>query len=530
MKKILKKAAKLLSAALLCTAFGASGALAHSYTQEELAYMPATKQIELFKKGEVTPLEVLEAQIARVEMYNGPIKENTADLLDNPLTYNGKVNAICFEKFAEARAAAVEAELRYQNGTARPLEGITVGIKNENAVKGWRVDMGSILLKDYPLIEEDCAIIDKLKDAGAILAFSTTVPEFYISTMTWSNLYGVTRNPWNEYYGVGGSSGGSGASLAAGFCTLATGSDMGGSIRLPASMNGIYGFKAPFGRVPTSEIAYETLGPLARTFDDLVLMQNILCGPSPKVHSSLRPKLDYPSEYESLKGAKVVACYFSAWSDAGLDPDTREAMDKAVEALKKAGAEVTVIEEGFNVTKEAIHTYGSGLMSTQMYELVGVTKGQDQSLLSAYVPALFSSLGELGPERLIEADHLKNETHKIIQDHVFSKDNIALVMPTFVSSHVVADLDSSPEKKITVNGKVLPNSLANAMTPVWNLLCSYPVLDVPVHISSKNVPIGVQVVGNTYDDLAAFRVGYALSQNLPQNFEGDAFPDFRNEQ
>lgn len=96
---------------------------------------------------------------------------------------------------------------------------------------------------------------------------------------------------------------------------------MGGSIRIPASMNGVYGFKPPFGRVPTSEIAYETLGPLTRTFDDLVLMQDIIAGPHPRNHATLRPKMDYQTEYQSLKGAKAAVCYFPKWLEGGCDKE-----------------------------------------------------------------------------------------------------------------------------------------------------------------------------------------------------------------
>ena len=361
------------------------------FTDEELAYMPAVKQIELFKKGDLAPIDVLEAQIRRVEKYNGPIKPE-GEVLEDYLGFNGKVNALSFEKFADARNAAKNSEARYKNGTARAMEGITVGVKNENQVAGWRVDSGTILMKDAPLCEEDCAIIENLKNAGAVLVFSTNVPEFYISSMTWSKLYGVTRNPWNLYYGTGGSSGGSGAALAAGFCTVATGSDMGGSIRIPSSMCGVYGIKSPFGRVPTTGICYETLGPMAKNFDDLVLMQNVLAGPSPKVHSSLRPKLNYPKKYESLKGTKVAVCYFNDWISDGLDKDTVAIMDNTVEILRKAGAQVDVVTApGWTTENGNLEIFMLGLMSTEMYELIDATEGADPELLTPYARKMYSA-------------------------------------------------------------------------------------------------------------------------------------------
>ena len=176
-----------------------------------------------------------------------------------------------------------------------------------------------------------------LLSEGAILHIQTTVPELYIHSQTWSRLWGVTRNPWNLHYAVGGSSGGSGAALAAGFTTLATGSDMGGSIRIPASLCGLYGFKAPFGRVPTSETTFETLGPLARTFDDMVLMQNVITGPHPKVHAALRPKLDYPRTYGGLKGVRIALDYFESWIPEGIDPSVREALADAAAVLRGQG-------------------------------------------------------------------------------------------------------------------------------------------------------------------------------------------------
>lgn len=532
MWKILSKGVMLgVLGMLVSSGMTADAANKLNFSEEELAYMPATKQIELFKKGDLAPIDVLNAQIARVQKYNGPYN-TTRQEPEDYLTFNGKVNAICFDKFAEAKQQALEAEARYKNGTARPLEGITVGIKNENEVTGWVVDMGSLILKDMPPCEDDGAIINKLNEAGAIKVFSTTVPEFYISSMTWSRLYGVTRNPWNLYYGVGGSSGGSGAALAAGFCSIATGSDMGGSIRLPASMDGVYGFKPPFGRVATSNIQYETLGPLTRNFDDLVLMQNVICGPSEKVMSSLRPKLEYPAEYQSLAGTKIAVCYMDHWTEEGIDKDTVKAMDRTVEKLRSQGAQVDVIDTAEWAASKGLPTFLTGLLSTEMYVLVSAVDDTNRDQLCTYAAPMFNDPSRFNPEGLMKADALRSSLHVAVQKDIFGKGYLAIVMPTLATSHVPADLDATPDKTPTVNGKQIAGNV-NIITPIWNLLDRYPVVDVPVGFTDKKVPIGVQVVGNTYSDLDAFRVAAALSKANEEAGEDlyteGRIPDFRNE-
>jgi len=422
------------------------------FSQEQLAYMPAVTLIELFKKCEITPSEVLEAQIQRVKKYNGEYNVSRRDLVNELDTFNaGKVNAITFDNFAEARTLAKEADERYRKGTARKLEGITVGVKDDVSVKGWRIDAASLPLKDAEPRTADEAMIRKLREEGAIFVFQTTVPEQYLSPMTWSRLYGVSRNPWNLYYGTGGSSGGSGAALAAGFCTLATGSDMGGSVRIPSAMNVVYGFKPPFGRVATTNNAYETYGPMARTFADMVLMQNVIAGPCPEVHSTIRPKLDYPQKYAPIQGQKVAVAYCKNWLQGGLSQESDHAMDATVAALEKAGAQVERIE--LDVTAESfMPTYFKGLMSSSNYAFFdGLDKHPE--LFTSYMRNLEAYAGKLSPQNQVDAEKMLGKLHRDVQQKVFEKGCIALVMPTLATPHFPADLEASPDKAAVVHGK-----------------------------------------------------------------------------
>ena len=148
--------------------------------------------------------------------------------------------------------------------------------------------------------------------AGGIIHARTATPEFSCAGFTHSRLWGVTRNPWNPEFGVGGSSGGSGASLAAGTSMLASGSDIGGSIRIPASFNGVVGFKPPFGRVPVEPPfnldQFCHCGPLARTVADCALFENVLAGPHPSDIVSIRPKLEIPEALEGIEGLRIGLC------------------------------------------------------------------------------------------------------------------------------------------------------------------------------------------------------------------------------
>ncbi len=294
-------------------------------TQEEVCFLPATELLRLFRAQEISPVDVLKVQIARIE------------------ALNPSINAITIKHYKEALVQAKESEKRYQQDNPRPLEGLTCAIKDDVDVKGWRSTMGSLIFKDAKPSKYDSGLTNFLRNAGVIMHIQTNVPEFYCNLVTWNRLFGTTRNPWNIIYSPGGSSGGSSAVLAAGFTTLATGSDMGGSIRVPAALTGLYGFKPPFGRVPSSLIQYESSGPLARTFEDINLFQNAISGPSPAAIPTLRPRLEYPKQYENIKGWRIAYDPMKRWG-LPLDITVEKAMKAAVEKLRSLGAIVEEVE------------------------------------------------------------------------------------------------------------------------------------------------------------------------------------------
>ena len=191
----------------------------------ELCYLSATDALRLFRSGELSPVELAEAVIARAE------------------AVEPAVNAFAATFYAQALDQARAAEARYagREEPPRPLEGLLVAVKEEAPIAGQLNTLGSLPLRDV-VADQTAVFVQRILDAGGIVHARTTTPEFSCAPVTWTKLWGVTRNPWNTAFSPGGSSGGSGASLAAGSTTLATGSDIGGSIRIPASFCGVVGF------------------------------------------------------------------------------------------------------------------------------------------------------------------------------------------------------------------------------------------------------------------------------------------------
>ncbi|VVE52432.1 amidase [Pandoraea anhela] len=484
-----------------------TGSSMRAAAADDPSYLPASVLLTLFRKRQLSPLDVLDAQIRRIE------------------AWESKVDCITVRRFDEARAAARESEASYRHGNPRPLEGLSIAVKDEYAVKGWRTTMGSELLRNAPLATEDGPVAERLRAAGALFHIQTTVPEFYVWMTTATRLWGVTRNPWNLAYTPGGSSGGSGAALAAGFTTLALGSDMGGSIRIPASQCGLYGFKPPFGRVPTSEVPFEAEGPMARTFDDLVILTDAMVGPHPAIHSSLRPRLRYPATYASVSGWKVA--YDPMPGITPLDPSVATGMARAIDILRQRGVVVETVDVGFRAAD--METYLRGLMSTSMGGmLVEALKSPDA--LMPYTRQLFEKMKtEIGPEALVRNEALINEYQQRVQSTVFSKGYRALIMPTLGTPLIPAEHGLHPGTDTAKIGDKQVSGLSFALTWVWNLLGLYPVVSAPIGIGPGNLPLGMQIVANTLDDLTAFQLASAYARTAPSLYTGGEFPDFRTQ-
>jgi amidase len=454
----------------------------------ELCYLSASEALRRFKNRSLSPVELLSAQIERVSREGGP------------------VNAFGFLYEEEARSAASEAESRYARSDGRPraLEGLPTAIKDENKIAGKVTTYGSLLYKDS-VADTTTVVVERLIEAGAVVHGRTLTPEFSCEGFTHSRLWGVTRNPWNLEYTPGGSSGGAGAALAGGFTTLATGSDIGGSIRIPASASGVVGFKPPYGRNPASAPFnldfFNHPGPMARTVEDCMLMQNVMSGPHPLDIASLKPKLTLAPDRGGIKGWKIAYSLDLGYFE--IDEDVRRNTMEALDVLRSLGATVEEVDLGWTAQSEtAALNYLRTIFGSWLAEYLDE---RSDSLTDYARHFARTSLETSGRDYLAALDtcaSMYGSLGPILENHQL------FVCPTLALPAVRADHEPTRDV-LTINGKVVHPSYGWVMTYPFNMLSRCPVLSVPSGRASSGVPTGIQLVGPTYDDNAVFKAGLA---------------------
>jgi len=461
-------------------------------SDNELCYMTADDAISAFKAKKISPIELVDAVIHQSEKVNN------------------SVNAFTYTFFDEAREAAKIAEKRYfNNEVTGDLEGLPIGIKDESGIEGQPLSKGSLIYKDY-IAEDTSPVNQRVLDAGAIVHARTATPEFSCAGFTWSRLWGITRNPWNNDYTSGGSSGGSSASLAAGTSTICTGSDIGGSIRIPASTCGLVGYKPPYGRNPEEAIFnldfYCHTGPLARSVKDTIRLQNVMCGPSPKDIASLRPKLVLPYEYKPIKDWKIA--YSPNLGCFEVDPEVEKNTLASLEVFKSLGATVEEVDLGWGPeTLEAGLAYLGHIFGAAMQDELE----QHADKLTTYAREFAEESLKSTPRDFLNSLDIAYQMYSTLGP-ILEEYNV-LICPTTAIPAVPADFDSTKDE-LRINGKEVNKMLGWCMTTPFNTLSRCPVLTVPSGRASNGVPTGIQIVGKTYCDEDVFQAGMAYETAL----------------
>lgn len=463
-------------------------------SSEELCYLSATETLKLFKKRKLSPVELMKAIIKRTEKVE-PV-----------------INAFTETFFERALEQAKKSEARYMKKGARlrKLEGLPLAIKDELPVKGDPCTSGSLIYKD--LIADETAIFaQRLLNAGAINHARTATPEFSCAGVTTTRLWGTTHNPWNTKFTPGGSSGGSAASLAAGTSMLATGSDIAGSVRIPASCCGVVGFKPPYGRIPEMPLFnldfYCHEGPLARTVSDTILMQNVVAGPHPTDITSIKPKLTIPDKFKSIRGWRIA--YSLDLGYFKVDKEICENTLRAIEVYRSLGCKVEEIEVPWDESSAvAAWNYLTHLFGASMAPLLKKHGDLMTDYARDFIKAGVKSKSTDFVSSLGKAAEMYSWFGPMMENYdVF-------ICPTLAKPALLANpkIDYGSFK---ADGKSMPDALAWCMTYPFNMLSRCPVLSVPSGHASNGVPTGIQIVGKTFADVSVFRAAAAFEKAAP---------------
>lgn len=390
-----------------------------------------------------------------------------------------------------------------------PLHGVPIAIKDLTPTKGKRTTMGSYAFEHW-VPEESALIVERLLGAGAILVGKTTTPEFAYSSFTESPLWGVTRNPWDLERTPGGSSGGSGAAVASGCVPFAEGTDMGGSVRIPAAWCGLVGLKPSFGRIPLDFLPtqFDTIhhfGPLARTVDDARLFLSVAQGPDERDIMSFTPPLDLSGSTDSsVEGMRLaldvdLGCYAVA-------PEVDEAVREAADALADAGAVVEEVDLGWSreVADAWVAHWGVYLAA-----IFGDKLDEFRDQMDPRVVALMDAGFAMGAVDFKRLEFVRTRAWKRLAPVLERFD--ALLCPTM--SQVARPVDEDDFVWYEDRGDDLYHGLD--MTSQFNFVSQCPALNVPAGWSEEGLPIGLQIVARRYRDDEALRIGAALERLRP---------------
>jgi len=460
----------------------------------ELCYLSAADALARFHARTLSPVELMEAIVARSE------------------ALEPRINVFTYTFYERALEQARRAEARYAGRGPRPraLEGIPVVVKDENTVKGERTTAGSLAYKDR-IDTRTSLSVERILRAGAIMHARSTAPEFACAGVTHSRLWGVTRNPWNPEHTTGGSSGGAGGALAAGMTTLANGSDIWGSIRMPAACCGVLGFKPPYGRVPEDGPFnfdyYCHEGPLARSVADLALLENVMAGPHPEDITSLRPKLRIPGKLGDIAGWRVAYSLDLGFFE--VDPEVARNTEAALDRFRELGATVEPVELGWTArtltgaSNHLGHLFGN-------YVASHLPRHRDEM---THYARWFGEFGRgTSAQDFLAAIDIANEMYATLGP-ILERHHV-LVCPTLAVPAPRADYDPGKDR-MQVNGVEVHPVWGWCMTYPFNMMARCPVLAVPSGWATNGVPTGIQIVARTYDDVRAFRAAAAYERVFP---------------
>lgn len=478
---------------------------------DELAYLSATQLALRIRNRDVSPVEVMDACIDRVERRDPSL------------------NAMVHTDFDDARRRAREAERAVTSGEQLgALHGVPTAMKDLFDFKpGWPTTFGGIrAFKDF-VADNYCVFAERIEQAGAILVGKTNSPVMGFRGTCDNPLFGPTRNPFDLQRNAGGSSGGSAAAVADGFFPLAEGTDGGGSIRIPAAWCGLYGYQPSFGRVPsvirpnafanTRPFIYK--GPLARTVEDAALALDALAGPDPRDPFSLPGREQFgPALHRSVQGLRIA---FSP--DLGVypvDPRIAEVVAAAAPVLEAAGARVEPIDVRLPYDQRELSDLWCRQIMSLNIDAVENFRRLGVDLLADHrddLPAQYRSwLERSATATLVEQSHdhvMRSAVYDTLQQ-VFDEHDL-LVMPTVTAMPVENADDGDTTGPSVVDGVEVDELIGWCPTYLTNFTGN-PAASIPAG-TVDGLPVGLQLIGRRNADADVLAASAAFERLQPWN-------------
>ncbi|MGB0371958.1 MAG: amidase [Opitutales bacterium] len=407
---------------------------------------------------------------------------------------NPALNAYCTIAAERARAQATEADVRLARGASpRPLEGFTVAVKDITETQGIRTTYGSKLYRDY-VPSFDNSVVGRLKDAGAILLGKSNTSEFAAGAHATNELFGPTRNPWNTALTAGGSTGGGAAAVSACMATVAEGSDLGGSLRIPASFCGVVGLRPTEGLVPTfpSSAPWDTLqvqGPIARHAEDLVTVLAAIAGHDPRSPVSAPVAYNVLEQINQCESKKLRIAYVDTLSGIRPDSAISKSSEEALQKLAAVGVEVEQVDLDLSDGRDAfialrgMHMVQHHVDRLEQLDQLGpnLRKNLEQGLR---ITAKDAALAEKTRASLTA------RLGKVLERYD------AVVTPCMPIEPFPVEQNYPTE----INGKPMETYIDWVAQTFLVTLASVPAASVPFGLSSRGLPMGWQLIGARWKD------------------------------
>ncbi len=457
--------------------------------KNDICFLTATDMVLRMRCKELSARELLEAHLAQIARVN-------------PQT-----NAIVTLIADDARAQA----LRVDEGAARgeflgPLHGLPIAHKDLAETRGLRTTFGSPIFKDY-VPDFSTLLVERTQDAGAIVLGKTNTPEFGAGSQTFNPIFGPTRNPWDLSKTCGGSTGGGAVALACGMMPLADGSDLGGSLRNPASFCSVVGFRSSPGRVPNVPSrnawnAMNVVGPMARTVEDVALFLSAIAGPDPRSPLSIHEpgsRFAQPLDRD-CGGLRIAWC----GKFAGVPFDHRvstvvNAQRRTFEAL---GCITEDADPDFSGADEAFKTLRALGFYLQHGALLEPHRAQ---MKRAVIDEIERGARLTGPE-IARAETLRSQLFARIAEFMARFD--FLVLPTVQ----VPPFDINLEYVTEIEGQTLETYVDWMRSCYFISMTALPAISVPAGFTPEGLPVGVQIVGRHQDDWGVLQMAHAFEQ------------------